>query len=471
MPPDTAITVLHGSSGEIDEELFEVMSELGYRPVPTTFREWLDHSESCTGAGFVLFVDDDPLCEWAIQALEDIAAPTLAFVPAGNPEAGVLARRCHEMCAWPCAAGVLAQHLRNLEGSDWIPRSSTDSTLSLQEFAHLDLLGQAPAFIRCLKLIKLLASFDVPVLVEGETGTGKELAARALHYLGPRQGMPFVPVNCGALPETLFENELFGHHPGAFTDARVAQMGLVTQAEGGSLFLDEIDSLSSKGQVTLLRFLEDYRYRPLGGNTLMQSDVRIIAAAQTPLRGRVVAREFRGDLLYRLNVAKLRMPPLRERPGDIPLLVSHFVRKLGARYERGPKTVHPDTVQWLQEQPWPGNVRELENVVHRMYLFAEGPVIRAEPEEVGSGYHPVLRAGGAAGQSPRSFNEARERTIHDFERRYLQSLMAETGGNVTQAARLAGKERRTLGRLLKKHRIDRRVYESGAGGGAGEAPG
>ncbi len=237
------------------------------------------------------------------------------------------------------------------------------------------MVGKSDSFLKMMALIARIADCDAPVLLEGETGTGKELVARAIHYQGNRRDQPFVPVNCGAIPDLLIENELFGHRKGAFTDARGDQPGLVAHARSGTLFLDEVDALSPKGQVILLRFLQDQHYRPLGDTRERATDVRIVAASNANLTQLAEAGRFRMDLLYRLKLLFLELPPLRERPGDAVLLAEHFVRACSERFGKPLKTFHPDTLAWFAAYPWPGNIRELENWVYREFLLADGPVI------------------------------------------------------------------------------------------------
>jgi len=306
------------------------------------------------------------------------------------------------------------------------------------------LLGASPAFERMVAGIRMLARTDAPALIDGETGSGKELAARAVHYLGERASQPFVPVNCGAIPEALFESELFGHVRGAFTDARGPRTGLVTHAEGGTLFLDEIDTLPAKGQIVLLRFLQDRRYRLLGQSREMVSNARILAASNRCLEDEAAAGRFRSDLLYRLNILRLRVPPLRERSDDVPLLCHHFARTYAGRYGLPCPGFPPQAMARLQGHDWPGNVRELENTVHRMVLQGCDDAPFAAPARVAKGDR----------QHPESFRHAKARAIASFERNYLCSVLAHTGGNVSAAARLAQTDRRALGRLLKKHGVD-----------------
>ena len=304
------------------------------------------------------------------------------------------------------------------------------------------MIGHSPAFRTVLALIEKMARYDAPVLIEGETGTGKELAARAIHYGGRRRDRPFVPVNCGALPETLVENELFGHRPGAYTDARTEQAGLVALADTGTLFLDEIETLAPRAQVALLRFLQDHEYRPLGGRTPQRADVRIIAATNVEPHRLVSRGTFRQDLLYRLDMMHLRLPPLRERAGDAALLADHFLDVASARFKVSRRPLHPDTLGWFATYEWPGNVRELENVVCRGLLLTEDPVIDLSGPG-GAGPAPDLELG--------SYRASKAQAVAAFELRFLTQLMQRTMGNVTVAASLVGTERRHLGRLLKKH--------------------
>jgi DNA-binding NtrC family response regulator len=308
------------------------------------------------------------------------------------------------------------------------------------------MIGRSPAFRTVLALIDKMARYDAPALIEGETGTGKELAARAIHYGSRRRDRPFVPVNCGALPDTLIENELFGHRRGAFTDAREDYAGLVALADSGTLFLDEIDTLTPRGQVTLLRFLQDHHYRPLGGRGPQAVDVRVIAATNVDLARAATEGRFRQDLLYRLNLLYLRLPPLRERHGDPPLLADHFLDAVSARFHVAKRPLHDATLRWFDAYAWPGNVRELENVVSRALLLTDDPVLRiAAPPDC---------AADASSDAPRSYRESKARAVAAFEVRFLTQLMARTQGNITIAAALVGTERRHLGRLLKRHGLD-----------------
>ena len=321
-----------------------------------------------------------------------------------------------------------------------------------------NLIGCSPAFAEAIELIRHIAETDAPVLLEGETGTGKEVAARAIHYSGRRQDRAFVAVNCGALPEHLIENELFGHARGAYTDARAPQTGLVALADGGTLFLDEVESLCPRGQVALLRFLQDLRYRPLGAQREEHADVRIIAATNVSLWEMVLARQFRSDLYYRLQILFLRLPPLRERSGDAGVLASHFVNVFGARYGWPPRRLAWESIAALERYHWPGNVRELENLVHRALLLTSAPVVSVPQQWLVDDPAAVRTPPPAADCFDLSLMEAKARVLDQFERVYLSRALAQAGGNVSDAARRSGKERRAFGKLLKKHRIDKRMF-------------
>ncbi len=324
------------------------------------------------------------------------------------------------------------------------------------------LVGGSRAFHDVLAKIKAFSVCDAPILIEGETGTGKELVARAVHYLSMRRGGPFVPVNCAALPDQLVVNELFGHTRGAFTGAEVRQAGLVEQACRGTILFDEVDTLPLPAQAVLLRFLQDQEYRPLGGGAPKTGNVRVLAASNADVGAKVRERSFREDLFYRLNVLTLHLPPLRERADDIPLLVRHFLERLRHRYGGPGKQVTAEAMAALRAHPWPGNVRELENRLHRAFVLAPAPEIDcADLELVPVNGSPHPQCPGTTGECGcASFAAAKARAVADFEQAYLQRLMTTTNGNVSAASRMARKERRTLARLLKKHGIDRRQFEA-----------
>jgi DNA-binding NtrC family response regulator len=321
------------------------------------------------------------------------------------------------------------------------------------------LIGGAPPFRAVIAQIPAVAQGDATVLIAGETGTGKELVARAIHYLGARAAHPFVPVNCGAIAESLLEDELFGHARGAFTDARSSRAGLVLEAHRGTLFLDEVDTLTLHAQVALLRVLQDRTVRPLGASGMRQVDVRFIAASNVPLADLVRDGTFRPDLFYRLNVLSLELPPLRARREDVLRLARHFLQKHALRGRPVPR-LSPVAEGALLAHDWPGNVRELENAIIRgAHLCGDDvidavdlglPEVRRDRAELPR--HLVIPGG------EQSFQEQKRQVVAAFERDYLVRLMSQHAGNVSRAARTAGKERRELGKLLKKHEINPREF-------------
>lgn len=319
-----------------------------------------------------------------------------------------------------------------------------------------NMIGQSAAFKKSLKLLEKFSTCDACVLLQGETGTGKELSARAIHYLSKRSDYPFVAINCGALPDTLIESELFGNEKGAFTDAREARPGLISEAEGGTLFLDEIDSMPLKAQVALLRFLQDQTFRPLGSRREKRGDVRIIAAASQHLSQCIDDGLFRMDLAYRLGVLDLTLPPLRERTGDPALLANHFINQFSDKYHTAPKQLDNESLCWIDQYEWPGNVRELENKIHRGLLISDDCSFSITPfqAEQERQEQPALHQQ----FDQLDYNQARQQVLNNFEKQYVIQTLRKTGGNVTQAALLANKERRAFGKLIKKHQIDRSTF-------------
>jgi DNA-binding NtrC family response regulator len=286
------------------------------------------------------------------------------------------------------------------------------------------------------------------VFVHGESGTGKELVARAIHTHSPRAGAPFVPVNCTALTESLLESELFGHAKGAFTGAIASKRGLFEMANGGTLFLDEIGDMGPKMQAQLLRTLQDGEVRPVGAAEPIRVDVRLVCATNKDLEDEVKAGRFREDLYFRINVVTVRLPPLRDRREDIPVLVGHFLHKLALRERRQPAAMSPEALKLLTGYGWPGNVRELENAIERAVAVAKGNVILPSdlPPEVGGVPEP-----GAGADSGGLLGEVGNRpTLAELERRYIQLVLSEVGGNKKKAAEKLGIDRRTLYRALER---------------------
>jgi DNA-binding NtrC family response regulator len=322
--------------------------------------------------------------------------------------------------------------------------SSEKENILARHLGLQQILGESPVFLEALSKVPKLARSDASVFISGETGTGKEMCARAIHHLGPRAAHPFVPVNCGAIPSELVENELFGHEAGAFTSAASTSRGLVHVAEGGTLFLDEIDSLPPHTQVKFLRFLQDQEYRPLGGRKTSRADIRIIAAANSDLEEAVRSRRFRSDLFYRLNVLPLKLPPLRQRPEDIPLLAHHFLRKYSREFSVSVKELTSGAMEKLLSYDWPGNVRELQNIIERAIVLSEQAVITGT--EICLPHVPRLL-------EDASFKTLKARAIAEFESAYIRQMLATNDGNISKAARAAKKNRRAFWQLMRKHEI------------------
>ena len=301
--------------------------------------------------------------------------------------------------------------------------------------------GKSQPMLDVYKLVARVAPSTATVLVVGESGTGKELVARAIHNRSPRATKPFVPVNCTALSESLLESELFGHARGAFTGAVAAKRGLFETANGGTLFLDEIGDMGPKMQAQILRVLQDGEMRPVGGTEAIRVDVRLVCATNRDLDAEVKSGRFREDLYFRINVVTVRMPPLRDRAGDIPILVRHFIAKIARREGRAEASVSPEALAMLGRHAWPGNVRELENAIERAVAIAKGNVVLPSdlPAEVYGG-SPV---------APASLIDDRP-TLGELEKRYIALVLAECGGNKKRAAEKLGIDRRTLYRAIER---------------------
>lgn len=344
--------------------------------------------------------------------------------------------------------------LAPLRLEDLLPRmvrwySSISKTIAVNrelenKFGLQHFHGESRAFLDTLEKIPRLAKCNANVFITGETGTGKEMCARAIHQLGPRSDHPFVPVNCGAIPSELVENELFGHEAGAFTGASSTVRGLFHDAEGGSLFLDEIDSLPLQTQVKLLRFLQDQEYRPLGARKACQADIRIIAASNSDMEETVRSGRFRADLLFRLNILPLKLPALRERREDIPPLARHFVEKYARVLSVPIKEISKEALEKLFNYHWPGNVRELENTIERAMVLSDHPIITGDA---------ICLSGIPLQADVRSFKVQKALSIAEFETAFVRRLLALNDGNISKAARAAKKNRRSFWQLMRKHDI------------------
>lgn len=339
-----------------------------------------------------------------------------------------------------------------LRSSEVVPRLKRQARISLRGSALVEklkediglkqIIGESPQFLEQVRCVPRFARCDATVLISGESGTGKELFARAIHYLSPRADRPFIPINCGALPENLVESEIFGHKRGAFTGAASDRAGLIREAEGGTLFLDEIDCLTSQAQVKLLRFLQDGEYRSVGSEQIHHANIRVIAAANADFTQILRSREFRDDLFYRLSVLTLALPPLRERPGDILLLTRDFLEKQAAITNTGSKNISLAALNRLLIHPWPGNVRELQNVLMRAIVLSDRYEIELSDLNLPEDGHAI---------EEQSFQTMKSRVVWRFEHDFLTSVLRAHRGNITRAALAARKNRRAFWQLLRKH--------------------
>jgi DNA-binding NtrC family response regulator len=384
------------------------------------------------------------------RALEEcnLPAPILAIL-VSEPHPALLdcaAAVADDFVFWPPREGELQGRVHRLLGTSSRDLDQVREQLAL-ELTLAQLVGWDPAFLKIVRQIPLLARSEAPVLLLGETGTGKESCARALHHLGPRRGQPFIPVDCGALPEHLAENELFGHVRGAFTGAHAGQKGLAAMAEGGTLFLDEVDSLALPVQAKLLRFLEDHTYRALGADCFSRANVRVLAASNHDLEACVREKRFRQDLYFRLNVLPLRLPALRERRQDVGLLARHFLESLSRAGSTHPRSFSLSALRALEQYNWPGNVRELFNVVQRAVVLASDAQILPQ--------HLALSVAADSTPAAVPFREGKIKAIAAYERSFVEELLRKHHGNITRAAHEARQDRRAFGRLVKKHAVDR----------------
>ncbi len=327
-----------------------------------------------------------------------------------------------------------------------------------------DFVGESPP-MRCLyKTIEIAAATDYTVLIRGASGTGKELAARALHGLSKRKNKPLVMVNCPAIPEQLLESELFGHRRGSFTGAERDHDGLFVQADGGTICLDEIGDIPVTVQAKLLRVLQDKKVKALGAHKARSVDVRILASTNRDLEEKIRNQSFREDLFYRLNVVTLHTPCLDEIREDIPLLANHFLRQACAELECGPKTLALSALDLLTGQSWPGNVRQLQNCIRRAVMFCPGEIIA--PENLISGQDASSRTpdqGRGKAQAIKPYKEAKEACINDFTNRYVTNLLRKTSGNISEAARLSGLTRAALQKILRRQGITGDQFRKMAG--------
>jgi DNA-binding NtrC family response regulator len=312
------------------------------------------------------------------------------------------------------------------------------------------IVGEHPKLLKVLETIAQVARTRAPVLILGESGTGKELIADAIHRNSPRADHPIVKINMGAITSSLFESEMFGHVRGAFTDARSDRKGHIASADGGTLFLDEIGELQRGDQVKLLRVLQDQRYQPVGASTTLQADLRVVSATNRELAELVASGEFREDLFYRLNLITIRLPPLRERRSDIPLLARHIAARVAESYGLGEVVLAPDALDWLSNQPWPGNIRQLKQTLERALLLA-GKQRLGQADFVAASAVDEGAAGGRLGVDGM--------TLEQVERHMIEQALQQHAGNISRMAKALGLSRTALYRRLERHGLGAGVRE------------
>jgi DNA-binding NtrC family response regulator len=375
-----------------------------------------------------------------LDALCAEAGKTPCVLVVGSPDQSAFAHpgegRPSLFAMRPVPLGDLPHTLNDVIANRRVSRETRSRTADPEV-----ILAESQAMRTVMGLIDRAALRDTPVLLIGESGTGKELLARALHRNGPRAAGPLVAVNCSAIPDTLLESELFGHRKGAFTDAREDKPGLFQLAHDGTIFLDEIGDLAPQLQGKLLRVLQEKEVHPVGALAPVETDARIITATHRDLTSLVTEGRFRNDLLYRINVIEVFVPPLRDRPDDLEPLVRHLLAKHGGRLGKHDCSVSPDVLAVLRRHRWPGNVRELENVIERALVLGAGTVITLEDLPEGLQERPVAEAGAAGGQS-----------LADVEREHIDRTLRAVAGNKAAAARVLGLDRKTLYRKLTQHR-------------------
>lgn len=402
-------------------------------------------------ADVVLLVIDSPGTPGSLAMIDQLMVrnPASAIVVVGkdlNRQSmlTMLAAGVADFITWPCSGDEIVARVQRVLGH--LPASLSRRSARACDPRLKNMIGDSPAFAKQLEQIPAVAGCDIDVLILGETGTGKEVFAQAVHYLSRRASRPWVAVNCGAIPTELMESELFGHVRGAYTNAHGARDGLVAEAEGGTLLLDDVDCLPLAAQSKLLRFLQEREYRPLGANRVRNADVRIIASTNRRLSDLCAKGLFRQDLYYRLNVLSLALPALRDRREDIAILARHFAALAAKRFGRGAIGISQAAMRKLLCHDWPGNVRELQHAIERAVLMASGAAVDEADIELGAGDAPLLKDA--------SFRAAKARVVEQFERSFIEQRLLECDGNVTHAAREAHKNRRAFFQLMRKHSIE-----------------
>src|SRR6266852_489756 len=357
------------------------------------------------------------------------------------------------------AAEVLMVLRRAIEFHELKAANRATIRRNQERFTLRNIVAQSAVMQEVFDLVSSVAGLDTTVLIHGETGVGKELLARSIHFSGARRDKPFVAVNCAAIPDELFESELFGFRKGAFTGAAETRRGLFQMAHGGTLLLDEIGEMPLALQTKLLRAIEEKRVTPLGSDRVVEIDVRFIATTNKDLQAEVERGAFRRDLFYRLSVLPVRVPSLRERPEDIPLLTQHFLAEAGRRLKKSVKGVAPESLDALIRYPWPGNVRELENVIERAVIVSRSEVLTGL-----DGFLAASSGAHAPVDLSLPFRDAKARVVEEFERAYVQGLLETHGGKLTAAAKHADMDPKNFSDKMTRYGLRRQTAEPGEGG-------
>jgi len=453
-----ARVLLVDDDGQIREAIATLLSSQGYEVMAAGDGEeaW---TRFCAGAPNLVLtdvvmpkLDGIALMERIRERDPDI--PILLLTAHGTVDMAITAMRlgAADFITKPFAVKDLLGRIRKSLGSQ---RGKGEEQAALARRKSDIIIGTSPGIRKVIDEVGMVAKSDVSAIIYGESGTGKEIAARTIHRFSPRREKPFITINCAALPETLLENELFGHVKGAYTGAHVSRKGLFEEANGGTLFLDEIGEIPPSIQVKLLHVLQSHEFKRVGDTKTIHVDLRTIFATNRDLRQLMQAETFREDLFYRINVVPITVPPLRERKEDIPLLVNHFMRLFPSELGKQIEGFTAEAMQKLMRYDWPGNVRELQNKIKQGIVTATDNLVTPRdillPEE-------TLEQRQVNIEQP--FSEQKRKVIADSERTYLEALLRSCGHNVSKAARLGGMHRKNLYLLLRKHGLSPRKHPS-----------
>jgi len=332
-------------------------------------------------------------------------------------------------------------------------------TQLIRQYSYDNIVGKSSPMQKVFELIEKVSGTNASVLISGESGTGKELVAKAIHYHSLRRDKRFLTINCSAIPQELLESELFGYEKGAFTDAVKPKKGLLVEAHQGTVFFDEIGELPLNLQVKLLRVLQEKELNPLGSARTLKVDLRVISATNKDLEEELKKGRFREDLYYRINVLTIHLPPLRQRPEDIPLLADFFLRSYGQETGKRIKGISPELMQFLLNYPWPGNVRELENMIEKGVILADGETLRLKDLSYQSGWEQISLDHLDDALFLRPYNEARKITLNSFSSEYIKKALIRYKGNVTRAAQASGIKRQSFHHIMKRLRIKASDYK------------